>query len=111
MVSFTILKGYIAKTTILKHFDPDRPPVIVVYASKCAVSAAFLQEHDGTYWPVTFTSRKLKLNEINYGMVEKKGFSSAVHPAYQLHYVGFTRNHGAHASFDVGLAGTNFRSE
>ena len=63
-----MLKDKISKTPILKHFDTDRPLVIVVYASKWAVSAVLLQEHDGTYWPVTFTSRKLKSNEINYGM-------------------------------------------
>ena len=34
IISFTMLKDKIAKTPILKHFDPDRPPVIVVYASK-----------------------------------------------------------------------------
>ena len=44
----------------------------VVYASKWAVSAALLQEHDGVYWPVKFTSRTLKTSEINYGMVEKE---------------------------------------
>ena len=72
MISFTILKNKIAKTPILKHFDLDHPPVIVVYASKWAVSAALLQEHDVTYWFVTFTSRTLKPNEISYGMVEKR---------------------------------------
>ena len=72
MIAFTLLKAKIASTSILKHFNPDRPPVIVVYASKWAVSAALLQEHEGVYWPVTFTSRTLKPNEINYGMVEKE---------------------------------------
>ena len=71
-IAFTRLKAKIAATPILKHFDPDRPLVIVVYASKWAVSAALLQEHDSIYWPVTFTSRTLKTNEINYGMVEKE---------------------------------------
>lgn len=71
-IAFTMLKVKIANTPILKHFDPDRPPVIVVYASKWAVSAALLQEFEGMYWPVTFTSRTLKPNEINYGMVEKE---------------------------------------
>ena len=31
-----------------------------------------LQEHDGVNWPVMFTSRALKPNEINYGAVEKE---------------------------------------
>ena len=43
IISFTILKNKIAKAPNLKHFDPDRPTVIVVYASKWAVSAALLQ--------------------------------------------------------------------
>ena len=38
-IVFTMLKAKIATTPILKHFDPDRIPVIVVYASKWAVSA------------------------------------------------------------------------
>ena len=72
VIAFTLLKEKIAKTPILKHFDPDRAPVVVVYASKWAVSAALLQEYDGIYWPVTFSSRTLKSNEVNYGMVEKE---------------------------------------
>ena len=72
MIAFTMLKAKIATTLILKHFDPDWPPVIVVYASKWAISAAILQEHDGIYWLVMFSSRTLKANEINYGVVEKE---------------------------------------
>ena len=72
MISFTMLKDKIAKTPLLKHFDPDCPPVIVVYASKWAVSAALLQGHDGKYWPVTLTSLKLKPNGINYGLAKKR---------------------------------------
>ena len=49
--------------------------MIVVYASKWVVSAALLQEHDGVYWPVTFTSRTVKTNEITYGMMEKEDLS------------------------------------
>ena len=71
-ISFASLKAKIATTPILKHFDSDRLPVIVVYASKWAVSASLVQEYDGVYWPVTFTSRTLKPNEVNYGMVEKE---------------------------------------
>ena len=72
MISFTMLKDKIFKTPIFMHFDPDRAPVIVVYASKWAVSAALQQDHDGVYRPVTITRRTLKPNEINYGMVLKE---------------------------------------
>ena len=34
MIAFTLLKAKIATPPILKHFDPYRSPVIVVYASK-----------------------------------------------------------------------------
>ena len=66
-----MFKTKIATTPILKHFNLDRIPVIVVYTSYWAVSASLLQKYDGVYWPVTFLSRTLKPNEINYGMVEK----------------------------------------
>ena len=33
-IAFSMLKTKIAATPILKHFGPDRPPVIIVYASK-----------------------------------------------------------------------------
>ncbi|GMF15219.1 unnamed protein product [Phytophthora fragariaefolia] len=33
MIAFTMLKTKIASTPILRHFDPDRAPVVVVYAS------------------------------------------------------------------------------
>ena len=67
-----MLKDKIAQIPIVKHFDPDRILAFEVYASEWAVSAALLQEHDGVYWPVTFSSRTSKPNEVNYGMVEKE---------------------------------------
>ena len=71
-VAFTMLKAKIATAPMLKHFEPDRPPVIVVYATKWAVTAVLIQEYDGVYHPVTFTSRTLKPNELNYGAVVKE---------------------------------------
>ena len=65
-------KANIVTAPMLKHFDPDRPPVILVYASKWDVSAALIQEYDGVYHPVTFTSLTLKPNELNYGTMEKE---------------------------------------
>ena len=65
-----MLKAKKATAPILKHFDSDRPPVIVVYDSKWAVSAAMIQEYNSVYCPVEFTSRNLKPNEFSYGTVE-----------------------------------------
>ncbi|POM80955.1 Reverse transcriptase-rnase h-integrase [Phytophthora palmivora] len=46
--AFAILKNKIVAAPILLHFDVDRQPV-VVYASKWAISAALMQEHNGVY--------------------------------------------------------------
>ncbi|KAJ8575379.1 hypothetical protein ON010_g3835 [Phytophthora cinnamomi] len=70
--AFTVLKNKIINAPILQHFDPDREPVVIVYARKWVISVALAQEHDGIYYPVTFTSRTLKANEINYGIVDKE---------------------------------------
>ncbi|OWZ11926.1 LOW QUALITY PROTEIN: reverse transcriptase [Phytophthora megakarya] len=72
MNAFTILKAKIISTPILKHFDPGRAQVIVLYANSWAISATLMQEHSGVYWPVTFTSRTLKANELNYAIVDKE---------------------------------------
>ncbi|GMF47149.1 unnamed protein product [Phytophthora fragariaefolia] len=69
-VAFTMLKAKLVSTPILKHFDPDRTPVIILYASQWAICAALVQAYGGVYWPVTFTSRTLKSNELNYGIVD-----------------------------------------
>ncbi|GMG15061.1 unnamed protein product [Phytophthora fragariaefolia] len=70
-----MLKAKLVSTPILKHFDPDRTPVVILYASQWAISAALVHEYDGVYWPVTFTSRTLKSYELNYGIVNKEGLA------------------------------------
>ncbi|KAG3053216.1 hypothetical protein PI125_g26040 [Phytophthora idaei] len=70
--SFERLKGKITTTPTLRHFDPNRPATVVVYASDWAISAALMQEYDRIYYPINFISRTLKPNEINYGVVEKE---------------------------------------
>ncbi|OWZ09555.1 reverse transcriptase [Phytophthora megakarya] len=70
--SFKVLKEKIAKTPILREFDPDRQAVVVVYASDWAISGALMQEYDQVYYPVMFAIRTLKSNELNYGIAEKE---------------------------------------
>ena len=95
MIAFTLLKAKIAETPILKHFDSDRPPVIVVYASKWAISAALLQEHDGVYWPVTFSSRTLKPKRSQLRDGGERGISPSPDTGYLLYYASLTCNHYA----------------
>ncbi|OWZ23260.1 reverse transcriptase [Phytophthora megakarya] len=55
--AFDTLRSKIAITPVLRHFDPDKQLVVIVYASDWAVSAVLAQAHDGVYLPVKFTSR------------------------------------------------------
>ena len=71
-VAFAMLKNKIATAPILRHFDPDWEPAVIVYTSEWAISASLVQEYDGVYMPGTFTSRTLKPNEINYGLVDQE---------------------------------------
>ncbi|POM65090.1 Reverse transcriptase, partial [Phytophthora palmivora] len=70
--AFETLKSKIASTPILRHFDMDREAVVIVYARDWAISAALVQEYDQIYYPITFVSRTLKSNELNYSPVEKE---------------------------------------
>ncbi|GMF44561.1 unnamed protein product [Phytophthora fragariaefolia] len=44
--AFVVLKDKIVNAPILTHFDPDKRPVVILYASKWAISAALVQEHE-----------------------------------------------------------------
>ncbi|OWZ20304.1 reverse transcriptase [Phytophthora megakarya] len=55
-----------------KARNQEKWPVVMLYASDWAISAVLAQEHDGVYMAVKFTSRTLKLNELNYNITEKK---------------------------------------
>ncbi|OWZ10887.1 reverse transcriptase [Phytophthora megakarya] len=70
--SFSVLKAKIAITPVLRHFDPDRRAMVVVYASDWAISGPLMQGYDQIYYPVMFASRTLMSDELNYGIAEKK---------------------------------------
>ncbi|KAE8985289.1 hypothetical protein PR001_g22929 [Phytophthora rubi] len=70
--SFAKLKEKVSSAPILRHFQPELQPVVIVYANDWAISAALMQEHDTVFHPVMFASRTLKSNELNYGIVEKE---------------------------------------
>ncbi|POM74725.1 LOW QUALITY PROTEIN: Reverse transcriptase, partial [Phytophthora palmivora] len=67
--TFETLKSKIVSTPILRHFDMDREVVVIVYAT---ISAALVQEYDQIYYPITFVSRTLNSNELNYSPAEKE---------------------------------------
>ncbi|OWY90845.1 hypothetical protein PHMEG_00040842 [Phytophthora megakarya] len=49
---------------MLKHFDTDKQPVMIVYASDWAVSVILTQDHDGVYLPVN--------PRVDYSIAEKE---------------------------------------
>ena len=67
-----MLKNKIATAPTLRHFDPTREAVIIVYANYWAISASLVQDYEGMIMPVTFTSRTLKASEPNYNTVKKE---------------------------------------
>ena len=79
--------------------------MIVVYASKWAVSAALLQKHEGVYWPINFSSRTLNPNEVNYGT------SIAKDARYMLYHAGVSGDHRTDAFFYLSLVAPIFRSQ
>ncbi|GMF37491.1 unnamed protein product [Phytophthora fragariaefolia] len=70
--AFEILKSKLAMTPMLKHFDTEREPVVIVYANDWAIAAVLAQVRGDVCMPVKFTSRCLKPNELNYNIVEKE---------------------------------------
>ena len=59
--------------------------MIVVYASKWAVSTSLLQEYDGVYWQVTFTSRTMnQTRSLWHG--DERGVSLASYFGRVLYY-------------------------
>ncbi|OWY90518.1 LOW QUALITY PROTEIN: reverse transcriptase, partial [Phytophthora megakarya] len=103
--AFTMLKAKIIATPVLKHFDPERTPVVVIYADKWAISAALMQEHEGVYHPVTFTSRTLKPNELNYLWSGGQGsIGASANLGCLLLAAGYQIDQGLVAILDIGLA-------
>ena len=70
-VAFAMLKHKMATAPILRHFEPLKEAVIIVYARKWAISASLMQDYEGLLMPVTFTSRTHKA-KMNYSTVEKE---------------------------------------
>ncbi|OWZ08549.1 reverse transcriptase [Phytophthora megakarya] len=97
--AFTMPKAKIIATPVLKHFDPERTPIIVLYANKWAISAALMREHEDVYHPVTFSSRTLKANELNYG----EGIGASANLGRLLLTAGYQIDQGLVTILDIGL--------
>ncbi|KAE9046107.1 hypothetical protein PR003_g1779 [Phytophthora rubi] len=70
--SFVGLNAKVASTPILRNFQPELQPVVVVCVNDWAIAAALMEDHDAGFHPVLFASRTLSSNELNYGIVDKE---------------------------------------
>ena len=70
--AYTTLKHLLTSQPVLKLPDPDRLYILRTDASDAGIGAILLQEHDGTLYPVSFTSKKLTDREKNYSIMEKE---------------------------------------
>ena len=66
--------------------------------------------YDGVYRPVTFVSRTINLNEINYGMVDKDVLAPLTNLVCLLRYAGIPRDQGSHSILNPCFIGPIFGS-
>ena len=66
--AFNDVKQAIARSSVLKYFDPSAPTVVQCDASSTGLGAALLQAEQ----PVIFASRSLTSTEQNYSQLEKE---------------------------------------
>ncbi|KAE9039826.1 hypothetical protein PR003_g7962 [Phytophthora rubi] len=70
--TFEVLKRKIVSTPLLRHPDPQKPFVIIVYANPWAACAVLGHEYDGVIFLVRFTGRVLHDQELRYHPAEKE---------------------------------------
>lgn len=66
--SFKELKNVLASEPVLKFFDPNKPVILSVDASKDGLGAVLLQENQ----PVAYASKALNSTQQNYAQIEKE---------------------------------------
>ena len=98
----TLLKAKIATTRTLRHFYPQRPPVIVVYACNWAVSATLTQEYDGVlaryFHQSNAEGERTQLCDGGEGSIRVASYLGRV-----LQYVGLKWHYGTSTPFNIGM--------
>ena len=87
---FQKLKTTLTSPPILYKPDTSQPLLVYITATDYTISAALVQEIEGTQHPVYFVSRALQDPETRYQMVEKLALS-LVHAARRL--LPYFQNH------------------
>lgn len=66
------IKKFLTEEPVLQFFDQDKKIRVSSDASKDGMGGVLLQEHDGNWLPVAFTSRAMTPAECNYAQIEKE---------------------------------------
>ncbi|XP_062404761.1 uncharacterized protein K02A2.6-like [Sardina pilchardus] len=74
-VAFQRSKDLLSASTLLVHYDPQRPLIITCDASPYGVGAVLSHSMDGTERPVCFASRSLSAAEKNYSQLEREALA------------------------------------
>ena len=72
-ITFNTLKGKLASTEVLAHYDTNKPCIVALDASENGIGAVLLQVGDqGNRRPVSCASCSLTPAEKNYAVIEKE---------------------------------------
>ena len=69
------LKAKMTEYPTLRQFDPTKPCIALVDASKTGLGGCLAQQHDGELFPVSYSSHRLTAAERNYPITELEGLA------------------------------------
>ena len=69
------LKAKMTEYPTLRQFDPTKPCIALVDASKTGLGGCLSQQHDGELYPVSYSSHRLTAAEQNYPITELEGLA------------------------------------
>eukprot|EP00117_Sycon_ciliatum_P021717 scpid58990/ scgid18952/ Retrotransposable element Tf2 155 kDa protein type 1 len=70
--AFDMLKQALVSAPVLRLADVARPFRVVTDASDTAIGGVLLQQEDGDWLPVAYSSRRLRPEEVNYTAMERE---------------------------------------
>lgn len=74
--AFKQVQEELTKPTVLALYDPSAPTKVSADASSHGLGAVLLQQIDGSWRPVLFTSRSMPETEQRYAQIEKEALAT-----------------------------------
>ena len=70
--AFVTLRDSLVRRPILRLPDHNKTFILRADASNCGLGAAFMQKHEGRFFPIAYGSKKLTSAERKYSTIEKE---------------------------------------